>query len=730
MAVVRPKETAEFSIKIGDLPKEKLRIVSFYGNEALSELFRFTVELASSDGEIDFANAIGQPALLTIQMPKGKRYINGVVSQFEQSGRNGKWTLYQAEIVPVFWTLSQRYNCRIFQGKTIKEIIEQVVDDGKIPSDQLDFSLKEDSLRREYCVQYRESDLAFITRLMEQYGYYYFFKHEANNHVMVVGDDPVIHAPIENPKLLFQSGASDDESEYISHFRYTQETRPGIFTHSDYDFKKPGLNLEASEKVKGDGEYEVYDYPGEYPYDDGGNRSLSFGKSLAKVRLQEAQAGGKAGTGQTNCRRLIPGYRFTLDNHDRTQFNVEYLLTRVSHSGSEPQALEAHTSNGGGPKYHCDFECIPSDIPFRPARITPKPVIQGPQTATVVGPSGEEIYTNEFGQVKVQFRWDREGKKDEKSSCWIRVSQLWAGAGWGAMFIPRIDDEVIVQFEEGDPDQPIITGRVYNGSNKPPYELPAEKTKSTIKSNTSKGGGGYNELLLDDTKDKTQVVLYNAYGHKMTQDEETQSIMIETRDKNFMRFDDKEKNIKIETTNAHSILMDDENKKMVLKTTDEYSIEMDDENELITIQTKNGHILKLDDQNKKIEVTTVDGHTMILDDDNQKIGLITTEGHNLTIDDSGQVIALQDADGANMLTIDIGGSKVMIASSGDIELEAGGKISLKAMDVEIAADNELMLTGGSKGTLDGGIECSVKGVTTKMEGSAMTEVKGALVKIN
>jgi type VI secretion system secreted protein VgrG len=498
--IIRTKSESDDTIKIGSLPTDKLKLVSFSASEGVSELFSVSVDLASRDGQIDFDAIIGQPALLTIHGPKGKRYLHGMVSLLEMDEKNGPWAQYRAQIVPTIRLLSYRYNCRIFQSKSIPDIIKQVLLDGDIPSDQFRFSLKKDYKPRDYCVQYRESDLAFITRLMEQYGLFYFFEHSADNHKLVIGDSSDVHLVIADPpKIIYHApgGTGVADQEHVYDYNYQQEIRSDGVCLRDFDFKKPKLNLtqETGEKKR-----EVYDYPGEYV-------EPSEGGALAKVRLEDLQATRRVGLGQSDCRRLIPGFRFTLDEHSRSDFNREYLLLKVSQSGSQPQVLGAE-AGGGETSYQNQFECIPSDVPFRSPRNTGKPIVQGPQTAIVVGPGGEEIYTDEYGRVKVQFHWDREGKQDEKSSCWIRVSQVWAGANWGAMYIPRIGQEVLVSFLEGDPDQPIITGRVYNGEQMPPYDLPAEKTKSTIKSDSSLGGGGSNEFRFEDKKGDEEIYLH------------------------------------------------------------------------------------------------------------------------------------------------------------------------------------------------------------------------------
>jgi type VI secretion system secreted protein VgrG len=338
--------------------------------------------------------------------------------------------------------------------------------------------------------------------------------------------------------------------------------------------------------------------------------------------------------------------------------------------------------------------------------------------------------------VKVQFHWDREGKRDEKSSCWIRVSQAWAGELWGAMHIPRIGQEVIVDFIEGDPDRPIITGRVYHGINKPPHPLPDEKTKSTIMSNTSPGGKTHNELLMEDKQGKTQVVLSNAYGHKITEDEESQSLTIETRDKHTIKLDDKNKKISLMTTNAHAVVMDDTDTRgegtISVQTTNGHRIEMDDKNEKMLAHTKNGHTIVMDDKNKKVELMTVDGHSAVFDDGNQKIGITSKKGHYMTIDDSGDSITLEDSSGMHRFKVDIGGSKLVISSdTGSIELEApSGKISLKATEIDIDAQMELKMKGGMNVTSEAGVQHTTKGTMITSQSSAVNTIKGTPVMIN
>src|SRR5579884_250427 len=502
MAIIRAKNETDYSFKVGGDASDSLKVLRFSGHEAISELFHFSIELASKNPGIDFDSILGKPASLSLRGLGGKRIVHGLVHSFEQTGNIGGWACYRAGLVPTVWTLSRRTDCRIFQGLTIPDIIKQVLTDAGVPSDQFRISLKKSYKVRDYCVQYRESDLFFMTRLMEQYGLFYFFEHTAEKDVMVIGDDPVAHVSIGGKDELIYSSVGSPEVESITEFRLNEEIRSGAVSLRDYDFKKPNLTLEESAKANGFKSLEVYDFPGDYVSPDEGT-------ALAKVRLDAIQATRQVGSGQSDCRRFIPGFLFKMDRHPRDSFNQGYLLIRLSQTGSQPQVIGAD-SGGKGEElvYQNDFDCIPSHVPYRPPQRTPRPLIQSVQTALVVGPGGEEIYTDPFGRVKVQFYWDRQGKKDEKSSCWLRVAQPWAGAGWGAMFIPRIGQEVTVAFLEGDPDRPLIIGSIYNGVNTPPYPLPAQKTKSTIKSNSSIGGEGFNEIRFEDAKGSEEIFIH------------------------------------------------------------------------------------------------------------------------------------------------------------------------------------------------------------------------------
>ncbi len=491
--------------------KAKFKLAKIVGAESMSTPFEYTLELVSEDADIDFAQIISKAGVVKFISDGDniERYIHGMIADFALVDQGLRLTTYTARLVPRVWNLSQMSDCRIFQATTTPDIIKKILDDAKIASDTYKIDCKETYQPRDYCVQYRETDLDFIARLMQEEGIFYYFEHSADKHLLVIADKSAVHKEIGKPtKVLYQKPSGSVAAEdTIYPFSYSEGVRTGGVMMSDYLFRKPALNLRSKQAFKLNPELEVYDYPGRYPVTDKGDDASATGTRLAKVRMEAAQVGRTLGKGSSDCMRLTAGCRFTLAQHGRKALNQEYLLIYVKLSAEQPTVYEGD-AGGKGSSFHNEFVCVPATVPYRSMRQVDKPTIAGAQTAIVTGPSGEEIYVDEFARVKVQFHWDREGKNDEKSSCWLRVSQLWAGAGWGAMFIPRIGHEVIVEFLEGDPDRPIITGRVYHGTNLPPYKLPAEKTKSTIKSDSTKGGGGSNELRFEDLKGKEEIYLH------------------------------------------------------------------------------------------------------------------------------------------------------------------------------------------------------------------------------
>ncbi len=493
------------------LGEDVLLLTGFSGSEGLSVPFSFGLDLLSENNNILFEDIIGQNVTVSIVLVDGgRRFFNGIISRFSQERGRGEeedgglgLAHYTASMVPWLWLLTMTSDSRIFQELSVPDIVEQIFTEKGFTDYRMNLHGTYD--RKVYCVQYRETDLNFISRLLEQEGIFYFFEHENGKHTMILADFPDKHKPCpnqESARYHHVSGGGTLEEDVITSLDKMQEIRVGKYTVNDFNFEMPATDLKAevtSQYPFGPGEREVYDYPAEYSTKAEADR-------LANIRIQEEEAKITNITGTSTCRAFSSGYRYDLLEYYRDDMNDKsYVLVSVNHGAYE---AVGGSGEGAGASYTNSFTCIPFDVPFRPPLATPKPMIGGAQTAIVVGPAGEEIYTDEHGRIKVQFHWDREGENNENSSCWIRVSQVWAGAGWGAMHIPRIGQEVIVDFLEGDPDRPIITGRVYHGTNTPPYSLPDEKTKSTIKSDSSLGGGGSNEIRFEDKKGEEEIYLH------------------------------------------------------------------------------------------------------------------------------------------------------------------------------------------------------------------------------
>ena len=490
------------------LGPDVLLLRSFSGAEGMSRIFRMHLDLQSTNFNINFDDIVGQRVTVRIRMEDGEeRFLNGYISRFAQHPVEGHLATYEAEMVPWLWFLTRTADCKIFQEKSIPDIISEVFDSFGFSDYEL--QLQGDHPPRTYCVQYRETAANFVMRLMEEEGIFFFFRHEESKHAMVIADSPSVHRPCPiQSEVRFEhtlgSGAEHLE-DIIFEWRWEHHLRPGKYAVNAYNFETPSTSLlcttNSTINQGGNQSYEVYDYPDEH-------RDRGRGDTVVRTRIEEEETPHEVVTGESDCRALAVGYKFELTDHDREDQNREYLVTSINYSAHTGSFIAGTQAQGAS--YSNSFSCIPSEIPYRPLRKTPKPVVEGVQSAVVVGPSGEEIYTDKYGRVKVQFHWDRIGEKNERSSCWIRVSQPWGGKNWGGMWIPRMGQEVLVDFLEGDPDRPIITGRVYNAEQTVPYELPANQTVSTMKSRSSKGGGAsnFNELRFEDKKGEEQIFIH------------------------------------------------------------------------------------------------------------------------------------------------------------------------------------------------------------------------------
>ena len=497
-----PHQTQRVAVLKTPLGPDVLNAVRFEGGEALSQLFEFTIDALGDRVSIDFNAAIGQNCTLSMEGKTVERHFCGVLVNAYSLGESASFNTYRLVLRPWLWLLSQTSDCRIFHDKTTPQIVQEVFSGRNFN----DFTLRltENYAPREYCVQYRETDLDFVCRLLEEDGIYFFFEHTDGKHTLVLADSKSSHQPIAGlPSLMYQprivSGRSDKES--ISEIVTDRALSTGKFVLNDYDYEKPSTAMK-SEHANPTGytrdNLEIYDYPGRYTETSDGDR-------FARVRLEAVQALDYRRTAAGDAPALVPGALTRLVDHPDPADNIEFLVVECRHSFS----MQDYRSNpggvpSGGEPYAGSYIFQPSDRPFRALARTPKTRVQGPQTAKVVGASGEEIDVDELGRILVRFHWDRR----EDQSRRVRVAQTWAGSGWGSIMIPRIGQEVVVEFLEGDPDQPLVVGAVYNGERDVPYTLPANKTKGGVKSNSSKGGSGYNELVLEDKKGAEEIGIH------------------------------------------------------------------------------------------------------------------------------------------------------------------------------------------------------------------------------
>ncbi|KYG04581.1 hypothetical protein BE21_45960 [Sorangium cellulosum] len=457
-----------------------LAVEEIAGTEAISELYGFEITVQSADTCLDLDALVAEPAALTLESGAAARRIHGIVSRLEQIHTSQHEAAYRATLVPDVWLLDQRYDCRVFQGVTAAEVIERVLKLGGVR--RYEMVLQRSYEARDLCVQYRESDWAFLSRLMEEDGIFYYFEHTDAGSTLMISDTASVHSPIAPEELRYRPVAGAlHTGEGIDAFSFAQRVRPGKVTTREVPFENPASVVDRAAEKGRHTDLAVFAYPA---------------SPAAADRLDALQATAAVGQGQAHSVRLAPGARFRLEDHPRESFNAEYLVTRLHHA-SRFDAKEG---------YRCTFECVPAGVAFRPPCRTPKPRIAGPQAATVVGTQGAEIETDSLGRVRVRLHWDRNGN-DAENACWVHVAQMASGAGYGAMHIPRVGSAVLVEFLDGDPDRPIVTGRVYTLVSPYPYALPAEKTKSTLRTRSTPGGDGYNELRFEDQSGREEVYL-------------------------------------------------------------------------------------------------------------------------------------------------------------------------------------------------------------------------------
>jgi len=652
------------------LADDVLLFKELHGSEELGRLFEWRVQMLSLKDDIAIADVLGKSMTISVDLPEGgKRHFNGLVTRFASTGWRDGFSTYEAVLHPALWLLTRSSNCRIFQEMTALDIVKAVWGDG-VYGGLIAFDSKVGATcaTRSYCVQYRESDFNFVCRLLEEEGIYFYFTHTADGHTMVLADSYGGHSPIDGYSAVKFRGEGSREisEESVTAWAPRGEIQASAYALNDFDFEKAAASSSGGLRVKAtiaaafsQAAYEQYDYPGLY-------NVAATGTTLARARMEAIHGQCEQIGARSTARGLVCGGIFGLTEHPRSDQNRDYLVTGASYD----IVGEEFWSGGsdGGMLFNCQFTAIGKAHSYRPQPLMRKPSVQGPQTAMVVGKAGEEIWTDKYGRVKVQFHWDRLGKEDENSSCWVRVAQNWAGKGWGTMFIPRIGMEVVVSFLEGDPDRPLITGCVYNADAMPPYDLPAEATKSVVKTNSSKGGEGYNEIRLEDKKDAEEIYV---------QAEKDMKRVVKNNDSLKVGFEKKDKGDQtIEICNDQSIDVGNDRKLHV-----KHDQTTDIDNDL-TVHVKNNETRTVD----KNQTVKVDGDHAESVTGNQTVKVSGDQA--VTVSKS---IAIE----ANTsIELKVGGSSIKIEPA---------KITIKSVMIAIEASGPASFKSGAVLTIEGAL---------------------------
>ncbi|MDP9780474.1 type VI secretion system Vgr family protein [Pseudomonas fluorescens] len=645
---------------------------SLSGEERLNALGSHILNGVNDGASLDLTTAVASHVTTTLHKDALLRPLDWLVAEIRQLPADATAERYQLLLRPWLWWLSLASNNRVFQNLATSDIVTTIFKAHGFTDFQL--KLTGSYTPREYCVQYGETDLAFVSRLMEEDGIFWFFSHENGKHTLVLADSNDAFAPIPNGPTVNYLGQKLGERELhgIRSGQVCLQAVSGVYQATDYEFTTPTTSLfSQAEAVAGSSS--MYEHPGGYT-------AKAQGDALTKLRVDGLRSQEKRFVGESDCRWLVPGYWFTLAGHEDTTLNIDWVVTSVSHEAS-------HDS------YRNRFEAIPKATVYRPARITPKPRMHT-QTALVVGKAGEEIWTDEYGRIKLQFPWDRTGKNDETSSCWVRVVLPWSGKGFGMQFVPRIGQEVIVTFIDGDPDRPLVTGCVYNGDNALPYALPANQTQSGIKTNSSKGGGGFNELRFEDKKDAEEVFL-------QAQKDFNINVLNDTT-----------------ATVGHDETLTVQNARTRTVKDGDETITLEKGKRSVTIQTGSDSLDVKD--TRTVTVGSDQNHSTGGNYTHKVTGNydLTVDG-NLTIKVSGT------------LTLQSGGS-FAIKSGADLAAQASTSISQKAgTALSNQAGTSLENKAGTTLTNDAGISLVNKAAAEQtVDGGGMLTIKGGLVKVN
>jgi len=671
----------------------ELLLTAFNGHEELSRPFSFQLQLVCDNDAIAAADLVGKPISWKVVLPdESPRQFHGRVNRFFAGPSMGRGLRnYRAEVVPWLWFLTRATDCRIYQNKSVPDIIEDVF--RRYNFSDFELNLSGTYPVREYCVQYRESAFQFVSRLMEEEGIFYTFTFAEDAHMLVLADgtsayiDAEAHAEVEyRPEM--------NDSEVVTTWEREYAFITGKAATTDYNFLTPSTDLlsatDTTVSLTGIATFEQFDYPGRHAATDRGS-------ALARVRIEELEATYDTIRGSSRCSSFRPGAKFTLQNHPTD--NGNYAFQVVTHSATDPNIPGV---SSGIDTYSNSFQCLPAAVVFRPQRLTPMPRVAGPQSALIVGPSGAEIHTDEHGRVKVQFPWDRIGEKNEASSCWVRVSEAWAGKNWGAVFLPRIGQEVLVEFLNGDPDQPIVTGRVYNAENMPPYALPDNATQSGIKTRSTAGGDAetFNELRFEDKKDNEDIYFHAQKDfHRVVENDDDLQVL---HDQSITVTNNRTLTVK---EGNETITIEQGNRERTVKTGND-TLNVDTGNRAVTVKTGND-THNVDTGNRAVIVKTGnDTHTVKTG--NREV-LVELGNDTLTVKAGNQTVKVDagssTTEAAQSITLKVGSNIIEITSSG---------ITISGMTVKI----------------QGEMQASVKSVNTEIAGDATVKVQGGIITLN
>ncbi len=677
------------------LGNDVLLLESFEGEEQLSGLFSFRLVCLSVDEQIDDSQLVGKQVSFRVNRGDGSaRWFTGYVARFSWLGRDDVLTRWSLEVVPGLWFSSLTSDCKIFQNAAVPDVVSEVIGD----CSQVTLSKKISGSHSpwDYCVQFRETDFAFVSRLLEFEGMFYFFEHAQGGLTTVLADASSAFADCGDAKVSsVQSFSSPDEPGQLIDWRHDYSYCPGKFAQTDYNFEQPTTSLLVSTSGKtsyaGASSVDLFDYPGEY-------QKKADGESIAAYRIEAAEATASVASGTSSCRTFSPGYTFAIKTHPNpAEQGKKYLLTRVRHRASNRGAYEPSPTEGLAFDYENTFSCVPAETAWRPARSTPWPT-GTVQTAVVVGPSGEEIYTDEYGRVKVQFHWDRYGKNNEQSSCWIRVAQSLAGPQFGSQFLPRVGMEVVVSHLDDDPNRPLITGVVYNGQNKPPFALPASAAQSGWQTRSTKDGetSNANQLVFDDTKDKESVTFHAERDFVRTvENDDSLEVGFETKDKG-------DRSVKVYNNlteavgadgcadGSRSLTVYQNNTTVVSKGNESYTVSEGDATYEVTKGKETVNV------GGSQSVTVGDGHTLTVKSGNHAVEVNAGSG---TLKANAWTIQ-----GTESITLKVGSNSIVISTSA---------VTINGMTVSL------------KGTTS----TTVEGLQTSIKASATLEAKGALTMI-